>query len=197
MLAQDLGVEREQSWLFRGVSFEVHAGELWYVRGPNGVGKTTLLSALAGVRALSEGRRHCSVPVAWIPSQGVHITELSLEEHLSYLYALRNKSPLSVSQLKVALTQWGLESLGDHPLNRLSQGQRQRGHLSHLSLMPSRSLWLLDEPDTGLDTPGLNKLKDCLDHHLLAGGAVMMATHRSNWNVSGKLKTMTLGVTDG
>ena len=63
------------------------------------------------------------------------------------------------------------------PVQLLSRGQRRRLALTRLLIAPPHSLWLLDEPNTGLDKDGRAQLESAIIDHLAAGGAVMAATH--------------------
>lgn len=55
MRVENLGFERRGRWLFRGLNLEVWPGDFVAILGPSGVGKTTLLSCLCGLRQPSEG----------------------------------------------------------------------------------------------------------------------------------------------
>lgn len=55
MRVENLGFRRSGKWLFRGLSFNLHRGEFIAIVGPSGVGKTTLLACLCGLRLPSEG----------------------------------------------------------------------------------------------------------------------------------------------
>ena len=49
LLATDLACRRGERLLFRGLSFELNAGEALQVVGPNGTGKSSLIRILAGL----------------------------------------------------------------------------------------------------------------------------------------------------
>ncbi|HNU20682.1 MAG TPA: ABC transporter ATP-binding protein, partial [Hydrogenophilus thermoluteolus] len=55
LTADALTLTLGQRTLCRGLSLSVHAGEWWVVLGPNGVGKSTLLATLAGLRGATAG----------------------------------------------------------------------------------------------------------------------------------------------
>ena len=57
------------------------------------------------------------------------------------------------------------------------RGQRRRLALARLLLAPSPSIWLLDEPNTGLDQDSQIRLETAINAHLGTGGAVLAATH--------------------
>ncbi|MFZ9129923.1 MAG: ATP-binding cassette domain-containing protein, partial [Pseudomonadales bacterium] len=49
LAATNVAIERGDRTLLRGVSLRIEAGELWQLVGPNGVGKSSLMRALAGL----------------------------------------------------------------------------------------------------------------------------------------------------
>ena len=52
LTAQDVAIERGDRRLLSGVDLTVEAGDIWQLVGANGVGKTSLLRALAGLAQL-------------------------------------------------------------------------------------------------------------------------------------------------
>jgi heme exporter protein A len=77
-----------------------------------------------------------------------------------------------------ALARIGLENQLDLPARVLSQGQRRRVGLARLFLSARRTLWVLDEPFTALDTAAVADLATTLSDHCAAGGMVMLTTHQ-------------------
>lgn len=62
MEVRGLGFHRGGRWLFRNLDFDLQVGDFVALVGPSGVGKTTLLSCLCGLRAPSEGSIRISLP---------------------------------------------------------------------------------------------------------------------------------------
>ena len=54
--ASGLGLQQDDRWLFRKLELSLTSGEFLALSGPSGVGKTSLLHALAGLRAPTEGK---------------------------------------------------------------------------------------------------------------------------------------------
>ena len=60
----------------------------------------------------------------------------------------------------------------------LSAGQRQRLALCRLLLQQRAKLWVLDEPATALDRAGRASVRQLIEAHVQAKGAVILTTHQ-------------------
>lgn len=182
-----LALSRGPRLLFEEVSLSLNAGEAIVLRGPNGVGKTSLLRLIAGLTAPDAGE----VAVAGHVVRGLcarrrdHILymghanqlkdELTARENLIAQLDMDAISP-SAEEILHALDAVGLLTRRDVFARRLSQGQKRRITLARLTLSP-KPLWLLDEPTNALDADGVALFESILDAHLAAGGAAVLATH--------------------
>jgi len=187
--ATDLACLKGDRLLFRGLSFELGAGEMLRVAGPNGVGKTSLLRILAGLALPEYGE------VRW---QGVEVQRdrevfhaqllclghlpgindlLTPLENLRFALAVAGDRADTASCCE-ALERIGLGAQLDLPAKVLSQGQRRRVSLARLFLSTGRALWILDEPFTALDVDAVADLADTLSAHCANGGIVVMTTHQ-------------------
>jgi heme exporter protein A len=182
--AIDITARRGSAVLFTRLRLRVEAGRALLVTGRNGSGKTTLLRILAGLSQPEEG----SVTIGGAPLQTMrgHVAfaghlaalkdELTVEENLRALVELAGET-VSSDALSAALDAVDLARQRELPARALSAGQRRRVGLGRLALLP-RTLWLLDEPATALDTAGLRGLADLVAQRLRAGGIVVAATHQ-------------------
>jgi heme exporter protein A len=171
--------------VFEHLSFALAAGDALLLRGPNGAGKSSLLRILAGLLPAASGR------LSWY---GRRVDEDPAEHRLRlHLIGHGNalKNPLTVREnldlaitlagtradrLEAALDAFELGDLADVPALYLSAGQKRRLALARLLAAP-RPLWLLDEPDSGLDAANRAHLIDALGAHRAGGGVAVIATH--------------------
>lgn len=184
----DLACRRGERLLFSGLGIEVHSGQVVWLRGSNGRGKTSLLRILAGLahaetgdvhragRPIKDVRDEHGQGLAYVAHANSLKEDLTALEALSFLARLHGQQA-DEAALLAALKQLGIASRRDAPVRTLSQGQRRRVALSRLALAPRKALWLLDEPFDALDTEGCERVDALLSDHARSGGAVVLTSH--------------------
>ncbi|MBO9328294.1 heme ABC transporter ATP-binding protein CcmA [Achromobacter sp. HZ01] len=182
------------------VDFELYAGQLLHVRGANGSGKTSLLRTLAGLLRPQAGsvlwrgadaRRDLPAyhaGMAFLAHGNGLCAELTAAENLRYALHVAG-TPQAAPRIAETLRGWRLERCADVPARRLSQGQSRRLALAAI-VLGAKPLWLLDEPDAGLDAPSLAQLHAALQAHLAAGGAAVVASHREPGTAAAQTQTL-------
>ncbi|MBX9628983.1 MAG: cytochrome c biogenesis heme-transporting ATPase CcmA [Burkholderiales bacterium] len=186
---RDLACQRGEQPLFSGISFDVSAGELLWVEGRNGSGKTSLLRILCGLSPAEAGS------IRWRGENIRGAREVLLGDTLFLAHANGLKDDLTVvenlrfdarlagmnagaDRVDAALRACGLGERRDLAVRYLSQGQRRRAALARLWLAQSRKLWILDEPFAALDAESVDRLAAHLGAHLEAGGLAVLTTHQ-------------------
>lgn len=186
--ADNLECTRGERRLFQGVGFGLEAGELLYLTGKNGVGKTSLLRMICGLLPPNAGT------IRWRGEDirrlaGDYRAELcylghanAIKEELTPLENLRSDAALSETCLSEtqafgALAQVGLAGREDLPCRYLSQGQKRRVALARL-VFDQRALWVLDEPFVALDVQAVAWLVQLIAARIAQGALVLMTTHQ-------------------
>ncbi|MEP3050219.1 MAG: heme ABC exporter ATP-binding protein CcmA [Erythrobacter sp.] len=183
--ANDLACRRGDRVLFRGLALEMGAGEALHVRGANGVGKTTLIRALAGLLTPFAGR------IDRVGAVGIVDERTALDPDLPLGKALRFWQQLDMCDNALdALETLGLRQLLDVPVRYLSTGQRKRAALAQL-LGQDADIWLLDEPLSGLDSGAIEIVIALIRDHCAEGGIALIASHQDI--AYNGLKTLSLG----
>lgn len=185
----DLACARGDRLLFKGMNFSLSAGELLLVQGGNGQGKTSLLRLLTGLSRPEEGEvRWRGAPIA-SQREAYHAEmiylghangvkdDLNPIENLHFAAGLQGR-PFDAARAVATLEQLGLSRCLDLPCRVLSFGQRRRVALAAL-LLAGATLWILDEPLTGLDVHAVALMEGLIRDHLNGGGMVVATTHQA------------------
>lgn len=155
-----------------GVSFRLSPGEALLLRGPNGIGKTTLLRTVAGLQPPRAGRIEAEEDAVAYSGHADGLKEqLSVAENLAFWAGIHGADDLGPS-----LAAFDLGRLANRRARHLSAGQRRRAGLARL-LLTGRPVWAMDEPSTSLDDDGRDLLAAAIGAHLAEGGAALIASH--------------------
>lgn len=192
LTAAALGAQRGDRPLFKALELKLRPGQVVWLRGRNGRGKTSLLRLLAGLSTPARGAVLCdAVPLPQCPPEWrrrllyvAHANalkdDLTVHEALRFLGALHGRTPSSL-EIQAALHTLGVGHLQGAAVRTLSQGQRRRCALSRLALPEDgigASIWLLDEPYDALDQEGVMALHGLLTAHARAGGSTLLTSHQ-------------------
>ena len=190
------------------ISLEVPAGCMVGVIGPDGVGKSSLLSLVAGARAVQQGRiqvldgdmasqqhrQQVCPDIAYMP-QGLGknlYPTLSVEENLQFFARLfghgASERRRRIDQLTRAT---GLHPFLARPAGKLSGGKKQKLGLC-CALIHDPRLLILDEPTTGVDPLARRQFWDLIDTirrsgqnmSVLVATAYMDEASRFDWLVA-------------
>ena len=168
----DLTIARGGMPVLAGVSFELAAGQALILRGPNGVGKTTLLRTIAGLQpALSGEVTGAEDQIAYAAHSDGLKAMLSVRENLTFWAEVFGQS-----DIEPALEAFDLNDLAERLAGTLSAGQKRRLGLARL-LVTARPIWVLDEPTVSLDTASVDMFGRAVRTHLQNGGIALIATH--------------------
>lgn len=183
--------------VLRGVDLTLRAGEVLFVLGPNGCGKTTLVHLLCGCLEPAAGAvllggedaraldaRRCARAVAVVPQDldgvaGVPVERFVLGGRFPHVPAWRSPSAHDRAQCRAALERTDAAGFAARTLGQLSAGQRQRVHLARALAQESPAM-LLDEPTSALDPGHQVEVLDLAREQAAAGSGVLVVTHDLN-----------------
>jgi ribosome-dependent ATPase len=177
-----------------GVSLDFPSQKMIGLIGPDGVGKSTLLGIIAGVRRIQTGdvmvlggniadagfRNAVSARVAYLP-QGLGknlYPTLSIFENIDFFGRLFGQSREErEGRIKELLASTDLTPFRDRPAGKLSGGMKQKLGLC-CSLIHDPDLLILDEPTTGVDPLARRQFWELIDRirGRRPGMSVMVAT---------------------
>lgn len=172
----NLGVTLGDRTLFSGFSTSVIRGDRIGVIGPNGIGKSTLIRALLGNLAPTEGsvRQGTNLDIAFFDQLREHIDDeksvIDNLEHGSDFVEVGGSRKHVLGYLQDFLFS---PDRARGPARMLSGGERNRLLLARLFLRPA-NLLVMDEPTNDLDLETLDILRDTL---LAYPGTLILISH--------------------
>jgi iron complex transport system ATP-binding protein len=184
--------------LLARIDARLGTGELVALIGPNGVGKTTLLRAIAGLHAVAagtillDGTQSDSLTslerarrVAFVTGDEVMLDALCVADVVSigrfphhhwWQWQTKSSDALAVTQ---ALAAVGMEGFAERLFATLSAGERQRVWIA-LGLAQQTPILLLDEPTSHLDVRVAHEILALLRRLAETGKSVVCALHDLN-----------------
>jgi heme exporter protein A len=195
---ENLSCMRSDRLIFSGLGFSLQSGALLLLKGPNGVGKTTLIRMIAGLLPIEQGNitwnnhpikdnAEFKQDLMYIGHKSAVKVDSTVEENLRFWAKMYNTELL----ISAALKYFDLTKFKDAPAGQLSAGWQRRVALARLILAPSK-LWLLDEPTNFLDDEAVILMASLIESRVTQGGIVIAASH----TMSSAIASHTLWVED-
>lgn len=184
--AENITIERGASALVCDVTFTVSGGDCIWVRGANGIGKTSLLRTLAGLSLPSLGTVRRTKPCAFLGHNDSLKPDMNVREMINFWRQIYGSGDVDA-----AMRNAGIHEQAAVKCENLSAGQKRRASFARL-LLCQAPLWILDEPAAPLDAPGRALINTLMDRHISAGGAVIIASHRAPEKIGGRTRILSL-----
>lgn len=170
----------------RNVDVRFAAGEVTVVEGPNGSGKTTLLSIIGQLARADQGtvrygkhknRRSKEIrrQIGILGHASMLYPDLTGRENLELFAALYGVKNVK-TRVDELTDRFGIGKFFDRATRNYSRGQLQRVALAR-AVLHSPRLLLLDEPSTGLDVAGVERLRGAVDAERERGTILVLVTH--------------------
>ena len=171
------------------VSFDVRRGETYGLLGPNGAGKTTTMRMVSGLSPLSEGElvvagidvsrqgREVRNVLGVVTQQDGLDGDLNARDNLIVYGFIAGLSRAQAAQRADAvLMYFDLTDRANDEIDNLSGGMKRRLAIAR-AFMSKPQVIVLDEPTTGLDPQGRNRVWQELETMKQAGVTILMSTH--------------------
>lgn len=180
-----------KKYLLRDINFYIKPGRMVLLLGGSGAGKTTLLNAMIGYEKakaevilngtnIYEKYRKMIYEVGFVPQQNLIRGKDTIEHTLLDNAKLRLPSNVTAKERKDRVNEvmdiFGLTPSKTHFVDKLSGGQKRRLSIA-MELLSNPSLFILDEPDSGLDGVMARELMTQLRSIADQGKIVIVITH--------------------
>lgn len=184
-----LSVNRNGNEIIKNFSAVLSRGEILCIQGDNGIGKSTLLKAMAtiipykglitcnGFNIQDHLEEYCSI-LLYQPDTPIIDMDFNLRRNLALWAKIHGRE----ETVEAALHSVKLLNRAELKAKLLSRGQLQRLFLARL-LVTDANIWILDEPDVYLDDYWRQFLKQLLEMKLSQGGIVIYTSH-NNYKIS-------------
>ncbi|WP_267163959.1 ABC transporter ATP-binding protein [Halovenus salina] len=165
-----------------GVDLDVPEGEITLLMGPNGVGKTILLSCIAGglypddgeVTVFGNSPDAAAESLSFMLQDAMLVDELTGRENVAFFRDLHPHSTDDVADILETLD-FETEAL-EMEVGDYSGGMKRKLELA-VSLSADVPLYLLDEPTAALDMTTVEQLHSLLAERREAGETILISSH--------------------
>jgi ABC-2 type transport system ATP-binding protein len=186
---RDLDRKFAQVHAVKGISFDIHPGQVVGFIGANGAGKTTTMRMMATLERPSGGsiriaghhvvREPAAVRqvIGWMPDNYGTYANMNVFEYLDFFaraYGLRSSKRRA--RVEEILDFADLTPLADRPINKLSKGMGQRLCFGRM-LLPDPQFLILDEPAAGLDPKARIEFKNLVRILAQQGKTLFISSH--------------------
>ena len=181
---QDLAFSYGKNEVLKNISMDLEPGRIYGLLGENGVGKTTLLTLLCGLKKPQSGtisadghdpyKREPSLlqEQYYLPDEVAPINDKAL----GWAKASGKFWPaFSLEKFETILKEFEVEP--DQKMNAMSSGQLKKTYLAFALASGARLLYL-DEPTNGLDIPSKAQFRSALMKYTAEDSTIVISTHQ-------------------
>jgi len=192
----NLTMSRGDNILFKNLTASISSGDVLWIQGDNGIGKTTLLEALAGLCRPDAGQitwQQGDKPsssrqlITYQPHGSFAKATLTAKEDLTFWAKLSQNIGLTEEALDVV----GLTTRQSVLTQNLSAGQRRRLALAKL-IISGKPIWIMDEPSAAMDKDGAILIDELISRNVKRGGSAIIASHGNPRKLSVSTRKLSL-----
>jgi ABC-2 type transport system ATP-binding protein len=170
------------------INFNIKRGEIIWLVGHNGAGKTSLIKAIAGILNHQQGNiivngyeqnmqlKMYKKSIGYASDNQREFDSFTAREYLDYLCVLNQVTYVQRLFIPKALKMLALSDYYDRPILSYSHGMKQK--LAIISaILHQPDLLILDEPLSGLDIQSINEVKLFLKEYTKSGRSIIYSSH--------------------
>ena len=167
--AENISFSYNRRQLFSNLSFHVGQGECLALCGPNGCGKSTMVSLLGGILKPATGKISVNGAVSVIPQGTALFEDMSVSDNIAFFARLNKHEPPKALP-------FSLDRFREKRLSTLSGGYKKLVSIA-CALINNPVNVLFDEPFAGLDSGYQEELTDLIIHLKNSGGSIVYVGH--------------------
>ena len=176
--------------VLKGLSLEVYEGELFGFIGRNGIGKSTTIDCMIGMKKFNSGNISiydfdivnnpidAKKIIGYVSSEPILYEEMTGMEYLKFISNIYKVDPNNFLNRYKSLCEkleFKLDDLS-FQISGYSHGMKQKLSLIS-SLIHEPKIWILDEPTVGLDFLAVEELKKMMVEYAKSGNTVFLTSH--------------------
>lgn len=176
--------------VLKGLSLQVKRGEVFGFIGKNGIGKSTTIDCIVGLKEFQSGRilidgldnkrydLETKMAIGYVPSEPVTYEMMTGDEYLQFIASSYGMLQKSFAENYAFLVNKFSLSPADlqRKIREYSHGMKQKICLM-ASLIHNPKLWILDEPTVGLDIMVYDVLLKMIKDYATFGRTVFITSH--------------------
>lgn len=184
----------QSDYVLENISFKVRKGDIFYLLGPNGTGKSTLLKCLAGLLKVQQGHTYLegtdigsishntiAKKLAFVPQSHSSAFPYSVRDIVvmgrsPHINIMSSPSENDFKQTDNALEIAGITNLAERACTELSGGEWQLVLIAR-ALAQDPEILLLDEPTSHLDLGNQIKILHVIENLAARNLTIIIATH--------------------
>ncbi len=186
--SQNLDFYYGKKQILNDINVSIEPGEVVALLGPNGAGKTTFIEILlgflsprAGSVQVRGGDPRKAGPEFWgrvgvVQQHWNDHPKWKVRHQLEWVASALESAGVTTITPQEALDRVGLSEYLEHPLGKLSGGQRRRVDFA-VTILGQPEILILDEPTTGLDPLARAQIHDLISDVVDSGATTLITTH--------------------
>lgn len=181
---RNLGFSYGSKEVLKNISMDIAGGSVYGLLGENGVGKTTLLTLLCGLKKPKEGtidvdgrtpygrKPDLLADQYWLPDE-VSPVSCSAMEFAKRTGCFREK--FDIEKFRAVMDEFEVEVM--QRMNAMSAGQLKKTYIC-FALACNVRYYYMDEPTNGLDIPSKARFRNALVKYVPEDASVVISTHQ-------------------